>query len=365
MGNQVKIAEICPFSAGICGVWSRVYSESLEFQKLGFEVRVFSSNIEKGSNKNVACDDEVRGIKIKRFSSKSSKLSHNVNIFNFDDSLKEYNPDIIITHLLHPHSFKALEIGKKINKPIILVTHAPFNVKRIFPLNLITWLYNNFYIRFKLNKFSKIVAITKWEIPYLENLGINREKITYIPNGLPQEFFIKNKSKPKKDVLFLGRIAPVKNLEILISAAKLLPKVKFSMVGSAEKEYLDYLKQIITKEKITNVKFYPAVYDLKKKIALIDQHKIFVLPSNREAMPIVLLEALARGKIVISSNTNGGKEIIKDKKNGFIFDSENFEELSELINDNLKENKKIQLKAIEFSKIFDWRKLIKSYLSIL
>jgi glycosyltransferase involved in cell wall biosynthesis len=365
MNNKLKIAEICPFSAGVCGVWSRVLSESLEFKKLGFDVNVFSSNLEKGSNQVAACEEETFGIKIARFESKSSKISNNVNIFDFETSLVKYNPDVIITHLLHPHSFKALEIARRLNKEIILVTHAPFNVKRKFPLNLATWFFNNFVIRSKLRKFSKIVAITKWEIPYLERLGLKKEKIYYIPNGLPKEFFINSKIKPTKDVLFLGRIAPVKNLEVLIYAAKLLPKVKFSIVGSAEKEYLDYLQGIVSMEKISNVKFYPPVYDLKDKITLIDQHKLFVLPSKREAMPIVLLEALARGKIVISSNTDGGKEIIRNGKNGFIFNFENFEELSELITNNLKPSKKIQANAKDYSKLFDWRKLIKSYLSIL
>jgi len=65
--------------------------------------------------------------------------------------------------------------------------------------------------------------------------------------------------------LFLGRIAPVKNIETLLMSAKSLPKVNFSIVGSSEKNYVERLKRIIANNKITNVSVSPPVYDLRKK----------------------------------------------------------------------------------------------------
>ncbi len=362
--TKLKILEICPFSAGICGVWARVMQESLEFSKLGHEVCIFSSNIEKGTG-NTACESEnIDDLKINRFKSKSSLASKNVYSFNFAKAFQEYSPDIVITHLLHPHSFKALKLSKKYNIPCYLVTHAPFNVKRRFPLGMITSIYNSIKVKPRINYFEKIIAITKWEIPYLLNLGVKKEKIAYIPNGLPSQFFIQKKIKPHKDVLFLGRIAPVKNLESLIFAAKHLPQINFSIVGSAEEDYLINLKNIIKTEKIKNIRVFPPIYDLSKKISLIDNHKIFVLPSKREAMPQVLLEAMSRVKIVISSKTDGGKEIIQDRKNGFLFDIGDFQALAEIIAKNIKGNINIQKKASSDAKFYSWEKLIKSYLEL-
>jgi glycosyltransferase involved in cell wall biosynthesis len=361
----MKILEICPFSAGICGVWARVKQESLEFSKLGYKVRVFSSDIEKGTG-NFACEKEIlEGLNIRRFRANADfmdkALSRNVTYFNFEKAFLEYSPDIVITHLLHPHSFKALELCKKKNIPCYLVTHAPFNVKRRFPLNLLTGTYNLLNVKPKLNQFTKIIAITRWELPYLAKLGVKRDKIIYIPNGLPEEFFKQKKSKSKKSVLFLGRIAPVKNLEVLLEAAKFLPNIGFSIVGSAEEEYFEKLKQIIAKENIHNVKVYPPIYDVTNKIKLIDEHSIFALPSLREAMPQVLLEAMSRGKIVISSSTDGGKEVIQDSKTGFIFPIGDSRRLADLIKQNLEGNKKIQKNAEKESKRYQWAKLIKQY----
>jgi len=360
----MKILEICPFSAGICGVWNRVLSESKEFVKLGYEVMVFSSNIEKGTAKIASSEENIGKIKIKRFISKQDFLdkliSGNVTYFSFEDELTNLKPDIVITHLLHPHSFKALRLCEQQNIPCYLVTHAPFNVKRNFILSILTEIYRLIKVKSKINKFTKIIAITQWEKPYLLKLGIPEEKIVYIPNGIPEEFFKqKINKKPTKDVLFLGRIAPVKNLETLIEAAKKIPKITFSIVGPAEEKYLEKIKGLIGNS--LNVNILPPVYDLKEKIKLIDNHKIFVLPSKREAMPQVLIEAMSRGKLVISSETDGGKEILENSKNGFLFEIGNSEHLSRLIQENINGNKDIREQAKTDSIKYAWKNLIKKY----
>lgn len=105
------------------------------------------------------------------------------------------------------------------------------------------------------------------------------------------------------------------------------------------------------------------IYNLKEKIRKIDAAKIFILPSKREAMPQALIEAMARGKIVLSSRTEGAKEIIRHKQNGFLFEIENEEQLSELINKlqdmPQKQKNEIEAQTKKYAKQFSWGKLIK------
>ena len=353
----MKILEICPFSSGICGVWNRVKQESLEFSKLGHKVAVFSSNIEKGADKRVDSKSQMGDVEIFRFPTGKYPFSKNVLNFDFEEQLKVLSPDLVITHLLHPHSFKALKICKRIGIPIFLVTHSPFNVKRSYLLELATNFYSTIKIKPNLKKFDKIVSITKWEFPYLKKLNVPEEKIVYIPNGVPEEFFSQEPTKELHNVFYLGRIAPIKYLETLIEAAKKLPKIKFSIVGAAEKSYLEKLQLNIPK----NVEIKEPIYNLKEKIKLIDVNKVFVLPSKREAMPQVLIEAMAREKIVISSNTDGGREIIQDGKNGFLFEIGNSEQLAKLIKTNIRGKKKIKKAATKSARKYSWEKLIKDY----
>ncbi len=370
-----RILEICPFSAGICGIWQRVLSESKEFAKQGYEVRVFSSDIEKGTGRRAASNEEIEGIKIERFESRREVLtklvSSNVKYWlgaAARKRLEEYNPHIIITHLLHPHSVKISKLVNKLKKKnpkskFFIVPHAPFNIKRGFILDILTSIWQNTQA-VKLKNFDRIIAITAWERPYLLKSGIQEDKIIYIPNGLPEEFFTQKKAKASKDVLFLGRISPVKNLETLVNAAKYLPNLNFTIAGVAEGKYIEKIKHLIRSFEIKNIKICPPVYNLKDKIRLIDSHKVFVLPSKREAMPQVLIEAMARGRIVISSKTDGGKEIIKDKVNGFLFEIGDHKILVNLIKENISGKEKIQKRAMQDAKKYSWKKLIKYYLSL-
>ncbi|MEK6893414.1 MAG: glycosyltransferase family 4 protein [Nanoarchaeota archaeon] len=373
--KSCRILEICPFSAGICGIWQRVISESKEFTKLGYEVRVFSSDIEKGTGRRVVSNEEIDGIKIERFKCKrrflTSLVSSNVKYWfgaAAIKSLEKYNPQIIITHLLHPHSAKISKLTNKLKKKnlnsnFFIVPHAPFNIKRGFILDILTSIWQNVRA-VKLNNFDRVIAITAWERPYLLKSGIQEDKIVYIPNGLPDEFFTQKMAKSSKDVLFLGRISPVKHLETLINAAKSLPNINFTIVGAAEDEYMKKIKNMIKLLEIKNIEICPPVYNLREKIRLIDRYKLFVLPSKREAMPQVLIEAMARGKVVISSKTDGGKEIIKDNVNGFLFEIGDYKGLASIISKNIFGRDKIQKRAMEDAKKYSWKKLIKRYLSL-
>lgn len=300
-----KILIICNFSEGISGTFTRAFEDAKEFVRRGYEVHIFSSNeTEEGL---IADEEEVlEGVKIKRFSV-SRRIGYAL-FFPFEEEALKLKPDIIVCNgYRKPYTNKAIKIVKKIGAKCFLITHAPFNVERNWKLGMFTKLYDLFYKNI-LNKFDKVIAITKWEIPYLEKLGLEKNRLVYIPNGLPNEFY----ENPRRDgdgILFLGRIAPVKDLETLDLALENL-EIKATTIGPIEKNY---------KPKFKNIEIKPPVYNLKEKIAEIDKYEIFVLPSKREAMPYSIIEAMARGKIIVASNTDGTKELIEHGKNGFLF----------------------------------------------
>jgi len=366
--QKLKILEICEFSAGICGVWQRVKQEASLLAKKNYEVMVFSSDIVKGTDETAPDFEKINGVNIYRFKNNArihKILTKNVTSFNFQKKFNEIKPDIVITHLIHPHSFKALEMCRKNNIPCYLVTHAPFAIKRKFLLSLLTKIYYNIKVKPNLNKFRKIIAITKWEIPYLLNFGVKKEKISHIPNGIPEEFF---KEKIKKfragKILFLGRISLVKNIEVLISAFKKLSKkqvqaekLQLEIIGPIEKGY-----EKIKSSEDKNITFLPPIYDLTEKINKIQEADIFVLPSKREGMPQSLIEAMSLGKIVVASDTLGAKDLIKNRKNGFLFKIGNSEDLkntlNKILNTDSSEIYKIQKNAKDSIKIFCWTSII-------
>jgi len=375
----MKILEICNFSAGICGVWTRVFEESKRLIERGHEVAVFSSNLEKGTNNPVACEEKIGDIKIKRFSALvpgKGKLSfipggESFMFFKFSQEAVQFNPDVIMVHNYRQfHTTEALKIAKKIKSSgkkckVFLVTHAPFpegDITRTFWGHAASWFYDFFIGRFTLNKFNKILTISHWEIPFLKKIGAKKSKIVYIPNGIPKEFFSQKKSTEENKILFLGRLSPKKKIETLISAIPFLKdkKIKIEIVGPAEEEYLAKLKSLIKSLNVSDrIIFSPPVFDIKKKIEKIDSCKVYVLPSRVEGMPQSLIEGMAREKIVIGSNSLAIRDLIKNKKNGFLFEFDNPKDLAEKIDLalNLK-GKTLQKNARKDTENFQWEKVI-------
>ena len=378
----MKILEVCEFSAGICGVWTRVSQEAQLLAKK-HNVTVFSSNRVKGLDKIAPEKEDFEGVQIQRFPVKFA-VGENALFWNFEKEALDLKPDVIIAHVYrHPHTNKTIDIAKKLHKQgytckTILVTHAPFVEKetRGWKLHIAANMYDLIYKK-NLNKFDKIITITQWEEPFLEALGVKKEKLNYIPNGIPELFFTKQIQVPhnkKPRILFLGRIAPIKNLENLLRAIAILKQqihkdIVLEIVGPSEPDYLEILKEEIERLNIQNqVIFSEPIYSLAKKIEKLDSSDVFVLPSKREAMPQALIEAMSREKLVISSDTLGGKEIIHPGKNGFLFSKGNEYRLARMIDDCLNTNNKTDLQKIRKNaqlsvQKFRWNTLIQNILT--
>ncbi len=110
-------------------------------------------------------------------------------------------------------------------------------------------------------------------------------------------------------------------------------KIKFLVVGGAvfsEDEFREkYLKELAVKMGIKNkVIFTGYRRDMPLVYAAMD---IFVLTSDAEACGRVVLEAMASGKPVIGTDSGGTPEMLKDGVTGFLFKTNNTEDLARKI----------------------------------
>lgn len=367
--KKLKILELTNYSAGGCGVFARVRQESIELSNLGHEVRIFSSNFEKGTDKIVGPEDLVEGIKISRFP--AVKLGGESFMRWFDGDAEkqalEFSPEIIIAHAYrHPHTKKAVDLAKKIGAKVFLVTHAPFDRAEFrYPLaNLSVFLYDNLVGRNLLRKFDKVIAITHWEIPHLASLSVPQDKIAYVPNGVRKEFLTKIKSTKKSGILYTGRVAPIKNLQVLIKAISSMNSESARLViyGPAEKEYLDNLVDLVQENHLTDkIEIVDKTYSSEEQIRKLDSSSIFVLPSISEGMPQVLIEAMARGLVVVASDNLGNRDLILHGKNGFLFKSGDELDLAARLNSILfsKNLSSIRKNARKFAEQFAWPQIAK------
>lgn len=366
--RRLKILEVCTFSSGGCGVYARVQREATLLAKKGHKVHIFTTNKEKGTCKTVALKDRINEVDITRFPTRRLG-GESFTYWNFTKEAKTFHPDLIIVHSYrHTHTTQALKIAKKLKCKIFLVTHAPFNRDdtRTFTQKWIVKAYDTFIGRSTLNKFDKVLAISKWEIPYLLKLGLEKEDIVYSPNGLPEEFFKTPIKQGNKEIItYTGRIAPIKNLEVVLQAFALTKnkQLQFHLLGPAEPAYKKKLLALIQELVLEKrVKITDQRYTLKEQIAHLEKGALFILPSHSEGMPQVLIEALARKRIVIASDIPASRDIIQNNQNGFLFNKDNPQQLAQLLDKisytSTKEKKKLQKNAAKSVQQFNWNILI-------
>ena len=249
----MKILYTCTYSAGISGVWNRVYNVAKEMMKRGHEVYVFSSNLESGTLKEMPSEEIVEGIKIFRFGVKKfgSKNAYLYNGGKLKAKLKEMMPDVVDCQTYRHSEGNIISAGAvKLGIPCFLTTHAPFMSVSIRGkwLSLLSFMYDLLIGKRVLRRFKKVIAISKWEYPYLNKLGVKDERISYVPNGIPSEFFRDKRfmSDKVRKILFFGRIAPVKDVETLLKAWSLIERghkyLYLEIVGPAETEYMKKLE---------------------------------------------------------------------------------------------------------------------------
>lgn len=155
-----------------------------------------------------------------------------------------------------------------------------------------------------------------------------------IPDGVDTERFypeiepIKELPEGKK-ILFVGRLDPRKGLDRLISAFTMIkqkiPSAFLIVVGKGNIE--TYRKMIPHNiKKYVIFKGYVDPDTLPRYYASCD---VYVSPAiGGETFGIVLLEAMASGIPVVASDIPGYNEVVKDRKNGILFDPSSTEELA-------------------------------------
>ena len=149
----------------------------------------------------------------------------------------------------------------------------------------------------------------------VEKFNLDQNKIQVIHNGfLSKDFFINpsnfNKKSNEFSVGYIGRLESQKGIHVLINSAKKLPNINFYIAG--EGPMLEYLEKFALG--LSNVFF---VF-VQNPISFMGSVDIIVVPSIREPLGNVIIEAGFCKKTVIASNIDGIPEIITNNVSGIL-----------------------------------------------
>ncbi len=318
------------------------------------------------------------------------RLKRDVNIFNdifvfffILDLLRDEQPDV-----LHINSSKIGGIGalagkiynfeeksrfflrkiiskylEKINLPL----EAPKTTKIIFTAH--GWAFGEprrSFLQKNIIKFlswitillsHKTIVVSDFDLKAVNNLPfIEKEKFLKIYNGIKKVEFVERaqaraqilgkKADEHSNKTWIGTTAELthnKGLEYGVRAVKNIihnnnetKQFIYIIIGTGEDK--EKLSKLIKKLQLDDIVFL--VGHKKNASSLLKAFDIFLLPSLKEGLPYTLLEAGLAEIPVISSNTGGIPEIIKNAKSGFLLSPTNINEISLAIQD-LSENKNL------------------------
>lgn len=254
---------------------------------------------------------------------------------------KSENPDLVFHYTIKLNIFGTLasRIAKK--KSIAVLTGLGYSFVNEGIISKIAKLLYKISLKFSkevwvLNEDDKKILIEKnitnnEKIYVLPGEGINMEK--YKPRK-------KIREDNKKIFLMIARAFYDKGFGEYAEAAKILKEkykelVEFQFLGALGEEN----RAGITKEemdRLVEVKTINYLGITNDVGGVIKEADCVVLPSYREGISMVLLEAASMEKFIIASNVTGCKEIVDNNKNGYLVEPKSIESLAEAMEKFMK-----------------------------
>ncbi|WP_346859879.1 glycosyltransferase family 1 protein [uncultured Draconibacterium sp.] len=232
-------------------------------------------------------------------------------------------------------------------------------------------MYRRWVVPPVVKRSKRVVTVSNFEKERIKNFMGLGENLVAIYNGVGEHFkkitdesvLTAAKQKynlPDKFLFFLGNTDPKKNTPNVLKAfaefnEKSAVKYKLVMLDYEENALQKILNDIGHSEirKDIFLTGYVVNTDLP---AIINQCKVFLYPSLRESFGIPILEGMACGVPVITSNTSSMPEIAGDA--AFIVDPHKSDEIKlaiEKILEDDKLNEQLCEKGVERAKRFSWR----------
>lgn len=268
-------------------------------------------------------------------------LNDLVQVFKIRKTLKQISPDVVLTCFVKPVIFASISAKLAGVKRIVGMIEGlgyaftPSPTPKGFKSKLIKFL-QIFLYKISLPTLDKVLFLNpddKNELLEKHNIYVkDSEIIGGIGVNLDDYFYTEQNISDDVSFIFLGRLLKEKGIFEFLSAARKVKEkysqTQFFVLGQIDKQNPTAMSEEILQTYIDDeVIIYPGyVTNVQEYIV---KSNIFVLPSYREGVPKSTQEAMAMGKVILTTDVPGCKETVVDGLNGFIVPVFSTHELAE------------------------------------
>ncbi len=233
-------------------------------------------------------------------------------------------PDVVHAQGATDHAYVALRSGY----PTVITVHGVQSEDSKYQGNthqrLRKWLYSRLIERYNLSHTRHLIALSRYVTKYFAAYLKPGTTVHYIPNAIDDRFFQLRRTVPNKTILYAGRIIRRKRALDLVEAfagvVKAVPEAQLRMAGEYESEpdYVGQVRAVIQREHLESS--VQLLGSLSEKAVLDEFHQctMLALPSIQETTPMVIAQAMAAGKPVVSTPVGGIPEMITHGESGLL-----------------------------------------------
>ncbi len=329
-----------------------VFELSRNLARLGHKIDVITRSQDKDNEKIVEVEENFRVIHLTAGPEAAMNKKKLVEFIpEFVDSYISFVQENDLQYdLLHAHYYQSGLIGTEIQKrlnnkiPLVLTFHTLALMKNLVARSA-SELSSQYRIdaEFKLSKHvDAIITPSTSDKQYLQYLyEVNPKKIFEIPPGVNTELFKPiekiaakehlNLNTQEKIILSVGRIEPLKGIDMLLFAIKILirqiPQIplRFLIVGGDISQHITkwspQLKQLEEFRHILGISKYVQFIGQKPQHELpyyYNAAEIVVMPSHYESFGMAAAESMACGTPVITTNVAGISQLIDERRSTLV-----------------------------------------------
>lgn len=272
---------------------------------------------------------------------------------------KKLKFDLIHAHFSWPSGVVATELKKEFKVPVVITHHAR-------PLTLEKEVTSKDKLFLKMwNSCDAIIRIKKGNLKLFSEIGIDLNKIYYIPDGYDDEKlpimnkeYCRNKLKlpvGKKILLSVSTLTEIKGHKYAIEAIKHVITVRKDILyiiggsGPLESKLKKQIEELRLDDYVKMIGFIS-----NDNLAYwLNACDLFLFPSLGEGFGIAQLEALACGKPVVTTYNGGSEEIIISKDYGLLCEPANSQNLANNIIIALNKDWD-EVKIMKYAQNFSW-----------
>jgi glycosyltransferase involved in cell wall biosynthesis len=325
----------------------------LEILKDKYDFTVYS--VDSHTDHRTGEFNGFKQIVLKRF----LKGNKSTFVYYFKSAIRVIFGNYDIVHIHHASATFIIPLIRLRHK-VILTTHGVHNV-----LSDPKWANSNWYFRLqnKLVPYANIVTcVSKREIGWIKEYM--KVSPVHIPNGINLGKKLEANLKNTKLFFAAGRVTEVKGCHVLLDALKILDyKGEVEIAGDLSHD-LNYTELLKEKAKGLDIKFIGLIKDKEKLLKKVSSSRLFILPSLREAMSMMLMEAASVKAKLICSDILENKDVFTENEVLF-FENKSSHDLANKILwafDHEEEmERKTELAYMKLIKEHNWSEIAQSY----